>query len=372
MKILLLNWKDTSHPKAGGAERVSMEHAKAWVKQGHSVDFFTSMHTSAQPFELIDGVRVIRKGGAYTLYLFAAAYLLGNSKKYDIIIDEIHALPFFSFFVFRKPVVAFIHEVAGDIWDTMFFYPLNKLGKLSEPLLLRIYNLRKIPFWTDSPSMVNELVDLGIDRKRCIAIPCPITNAISHKWIEKEKFPTFLFVSRVVRMKGIEDVISAFSFIKEKEPKARLDIVGGGDESYIRKLRRIINSLGLDTSVTFYGKVPEEEKLRLMGKAHVLLHASIKEGWALVVLEAASQGTPSVVYNVAGLRDVVKNGKTGIVLEKNSPEELGKQALALYWNKKQYKEFQKNGKEWVASLRWDDVTKQSLDLLKKTVEKNET
>lgn len=369
MKILVLNWRDMSHPKAGGAERVTQEHAKAWVKYGHSVTLFTSRHTNAKQSETVDDVRIVRYGGSVSVYVHAAKYLLTNSSKYDIIVDEIHGLPCFSFFVWSTPVIAFIHEVAGDIWDTMFFFPLNKIGKFLEPWLLRVYDFRKIPFWTDAPSTVAELKHLGILKSRAIAIPCPITNTIPQKWEEKEKNPTFLFVSRVVPMKGIESVIRAFSLIKEKESQAQLQIVGSGDESYVDSLKKMIERLNLSSSVLFCGKVSEEKKLQLMGKAHILLHASVKEGWGLVVLEAASQGTPSVVYNVAGLRDVVKDGSTGVVIKRNDSVELATEALALYKDKRRYNKYQEQGKKWVMSLDWKKVTQESLNLLKATVER---
>ena len=100
-----------------------------------------------------------------------------------------------------------------------------------------------------------------------------------------------------------------------------------------------------------------------MQKAHVLLHASVKEGWGLVVLEAASQGTPAVVYDTHGLSEVVKHGKTGIVISDNCPETLARESVWLYKHPKQYREYQKNGMTWVKSLRWDVVTKKSLSLL---------
>ncbi|MCX8008481.1 MAG: glycosyltransferase family 4 protein [Patescibacteria group bacterium] len=367
MKILILNWRDVSHPKSGGAEIVTEEHAKAWVSQGHSVYLFTSHYPSAQTFEIKDGIQYIRKGGEYSLYFHAAFYLLFHSRKYDIIVDEIHGLPFFSFFIFQRPVVAFIHEVAGDIWDTVFPFPFNIIGKLLEPLFLRLYNARKIPFWTDSPSMMEELLSIGIEKDRCSVIPCPILYVNNRKKVQKENHPTFLFVSRLVPMKGIEDVIRAFSYIKQEEPRAVLYIVGAGQSTYVAKLKTIVNELDLDSSVIFFGKVSDDEKLSIMARSHILLHASMKEGWGLVVLEAANQGTPSIVYNVPGLRDVVRDGETGIVVKENSPEELGIQALSLFRNKSLYKKFQIQGRAWAASFTWDDVTKRSLELLEQTV-----
>ena len=61
----------------------------------------------------------------------------------------------------------------------------------------------------------------------------------------------------------------------------------------------------------------------------------------LVVIEAASQSTPSIVYDVAGLRDSVKDGKTGIVLKENNAKEMANQSVLLLNNKKGMKIFRR-------------------------------
>src|SRR4030042_6408760 len=368
MKILILNWRDVCHPKSGGAEVVTMEHAKAWVKAGHSVSWLTAQYSGAKQEEFVDGVRIIRHAGSLTVYLFVPFFLLFYGRKYDVIIDEVHGFPFFTPLFTKKPVIVFIHEIAGEIWDFMFPFPKNIIGRLLEASYFRLY--RHCLFWTDAPSTVEELVARGIPQDQCTAIPCPITihtkrgAAVA---IKKDKSPTYLFVSRVVRMKGIEEVIKAFSFILRAQPKAQLWIVGGGEEEYVRELKDMIEEYGGVKRTKFFGVVSEETKFRLMAKAHLLLHASVKEGWGLVVLEAAYVGTPSVVYNVPGLCDVVKNGQTGIVIPNNSPHEMATETLRLYTDKKRYTKYQKNGKLWVASLRWDDAKRQSLSLLTRAV-----
>jgi glycosyltransferase involved in cell wall biosynthesis len=236
-----------------------------------------------------------------------------------------------------------------------------------EIFYFRIY--RNTPFWTATKSTVSELVEMGINSKNCTIIPCPISIPIPKKFIDKESNFTLLFVSRVVRMKGIEDVIKAFGFIVRENPKAILWIVGGGDDDYIQSLKQIIAGLALTENVIFFGRVSESKKIYLMGRAHLLLHASVKEGWGLVVLEAASQGTPSIVYKVPGLSEVVIHQKTGVVLDKNSPQNLAQEALIVYSDKKTYSRFQIFGKKWVVSLRWHDVIYQSEKLLLDTIKK---
>jgi glycosyltransferase involved in cell wall biosynthesis len=368
MNILILNWRDPKNPKSGGAEIVTINHAKAWVKAGHRVTWLTSSFRSSKKKEKIEGVNIIRRGNSISVYLFAPFYYLFSGNKFDVVIDEIHGLPFFTPIYVRKPKIIFIHEVADEIWDYMYPFPISKIGKMVENLYFKLY--KNIKCWTDADSTADDLEKYGIKRENCTIINCPISNKTLIKFSEKEDIPTFIFVSRIVRMKGIENVIKAFLCIEEKLKNVKLWIVGDGDDKYMKELKGKIKKCSAISRIKFFGHVSEEKKLELMGKAHLLLHASIKEGWGLVVIEAASQATPSIVYNVSGLRDSVKDCKTGIVLEENTPEEMARKTVALLEDKEKYSTFQKNGLQWARSLTWDKATRKSLALLEDIVGKN--
>lgn len=367
MKILIFNWRDPKNPKSGGAEYVTKEHANYWVKKGNKVTWFCSLFPGSKREEYIDGIKYVRRGNSFTVYLIAPFYYLVNRKKIDFIVDEIHGLPFFTPLYSRKPKVAFIHEVAGEIWDSMYPFPINNIGKFFEYLYFKVY--RHIYFWTDANSTVDELVSNGINKKKCIAIPCPISNKTVKKIPIKEKIPTFIFVSRIVKMKGIEEVIKAFFYIIKEIKNAQLWIVGDGDNDYIKYLIKTMNRYSITAKVKFWGKVSEQKKLELMKKATILLHASVKEGWGLVVIEAASQATPSIVYNVNGLKDSVINDKTGIVLKINTANEMAKEATGLLKDIVRYNRFQINCLERSRCLKWEDVTKQSLNMLERIYKK---
>lgn len=357
MNILILNWRDPKNPRAGGAELVTMEHAKAWVTAGHSVAWFTSNFNGGKTEELIDGVHIYRRGSSVTTLLLAPFFYFKNRSQYQLIIDEIHGLPFMTPLYVRKTKLAFIHEVAVEIWDYMYPYPLNILGKWFESWYFKFY--KNVTFWTVSDSTKKELQNRGVKNVTVIH------NGIDIKAVdgEKEQKPTFVFVSRLVKMKGIEDIIDAFALIYEKDTTSQLWLIGTGEDEYVSRLKRHVITRNLDKNVTFFGHVPENKKNQLLRRAHILLHASVKEGWGLVVLEAAAQSTPAVVYNVAGLRDSVVNDKTGLVISKNTPEELARQAVELLRDKKRYKEMQVRAYNWAKSFTWEKSTQQSLRLI---------
>lgn len=364
MNILILNWKDIKNPTAGGAELVTYEHAKSWIKKGHSVTWLASSYKGSRRKDVIDGIDIRRFGNIYTVYLYAPFYYLFSGNKFDIVVDEVHGIPFFTPLYVRKPILVLIHEVANEIWDYMYSIPYNYLGKFLERIYLRLYSTKN--FWTVSKNTVDELEKHGIDRKKCLIIPSPSNTTVLTKPQKKNNEPTFIWISRIVKMKGIEDVLESFKYIVEKYPKSKLKIIGGGDKKYLDYLNNnLAKNNNLVKNVDFLGFVDEKNKTKLLNKAHILLHASVKEGWGIVVIEAASQATPSVVYNVAGLNESVKDGITGIVIKQNTPREMAEQAIKLYENKKLYQEMQINCLKWARSLTWKNETVKSLKLLEK-------
>lgn len=368
MNILILNWRDPKNPKSGGAEIVTMKHASYWVKKGNNVTWFTSKFKNSKNQEKINGVNIVRRGNSITVYLLAPLFYIFSRNKFDIVIDEIHGLPFFTPIYVKKPKIAFIHEVAREIWDYMFPFPINIVGRFIEPKYFKLY--KNVKFWVPSKSTVDDLVSVGIERRSCKVIYCGIDNKTVGILPKKEIYPTFIFVSRVVKMKGIEEVVRAFFRIARVEKNSKLWIVGDGEKKYVMSLKNLIRSYGFESKISFLGKVSEKKKLFLLRKAHILLHASIREGWGLVVIEAASQATPSIVYNVSGLKNSVKDKITGKVLKNNTPDEMAKEALMLLKNTKSYLIYQRNGLEWAKSLNWKDSLSESLSLLKSEYDKS--
>lgn len=361
MNILILNWRDPKNPKSGGAEYVTLQHAKGWVNNGERVTWFTSMYSGALNEEVIEGIRVVRQGSSISVFFYAMVYYFFHGKDIDVIVDEVHGIPFFAKFYARIPIIVFVHEVAGIIWDVMYPFPVSWIGKMFERFYLWVY--REHYFWTDATSTKRELISFGVSRDRCVAISCPIGNTVIAKLPIKNTVPTFLFVGRVVRMKGVEDILNAFTILHSSLPTATLWMVGDGDSRYIQVLHDKVKEAGLEKHVVWWGKVGEKKKLQLMAKAHVLLHASVKEGWGLVVLEAASQGTPTVAYPSGALRDTIIDRQTGILTVLSTPEDLATQAFTLYNDKITYSKMQKRGLLWSTSFTWNDATKQSLALL---------
>jgi len=115
--------------------------------------------------------------------------------------------------------------------------------------------------------------------------------------------------------------------------------------------------------VKFWGFVNDSQKFELLAKAHVLVNPSVHEGWGLVNIEANSVGIPVVAYNSAGLIDSVKDGYSGIILKKNTSEELSYVVQNLLNDKYRYEKMQKNAILWSNNFSWQKSRELSLDLI---------
>lgn len=94
--ILILNWRDTRHVFAGGAEKYLHEMGKRWVLKGFQVTMFCGNDGRCVERESIDGIQIFRKGGTYTVYLWAIWYYYKHFRcKYDVILDCENGIPFF-------------------------------------------------------------------------------------------------------------------------------------------------------------------------------------------------------------------------------------------------------------------------------------
>jgi len=367
LKILILNWRDIRNPSSGGAEVLTHEIAKRWVGWGNEVCYLTSYFETAKKEEIIDGIKIIRMGSPDARNLFGSVhfqaflYYLKNLRgKFDVVIDEIHGIPFFTPFYVKERKVALICEVAGRIWDISFPFPFNILGRTVENNYFKFY--RNTHFLTISESTKDELMKLGIGGNKITVLPMGITKPKVLPKFKKEKNPTIIFVARLIRAKGVEDAINVCKILKSKFPDIKLWIVGAGDESYVRELKKKVQKSNLEKSVRFFGFVDESKKFELMQKAHILIVPSIKEGFGLTIPEAGIMGTPSVSYDVEGLRDIIKNN--GILVEPNASD-LAEGARKLLNDKNLYFEMRANAQKYAGTLDWDKTAKKGLEVLSK-------
>jgi glycosyltransferase involved in cell wall biosynthesis len=319
MRILIYNWRDLSHPQAGGAEVYTDHVAREWTAQGHDVTLFCSAVEGRPERETTaSGYQVIRRGGKHGVYRAARRFWeKEGQEEFDLVVDEVNTRPFgCPRWVTGTPVVAIIHQVAREVWFHETPLPVALVGRFwLEKHWLAPY--RDVPTVTLSESSRQSLEHYGL-RNLTVVAPGFRPRVGVVRLPEKEGTPTFIFVGRLSWNKRPHDALRAFALARKQLPEARLWMLGTGPME--KRLRRRPGR-----NVEFFGRTSEAEKLERMARAHALLVTSVREGWGLVVTEAASVGTPSIAYDVPGLRDSV-SASSGILVDSN-PRSLSAQLV---------------------------------------------
>ena len=281
------------------------------VAQGDSVEWFVASFDGAAREEEIDGVRIVREGRQWSVHVAAARrYRRRIASDFDAVVDEVNTIPFFTPLWARVPSVLLIYQLAREVWWHESPFPMNAAGYAAEPLYLRTY--RRTPAMTISASTESDLRRLGFTAPITV-LPIGLEPMVLPA-VARETAPTFLYVGRMAPSKRVHDIVDAFARFRRSRPDGVLWLVGDGAPRYLDALRRRVHERGLDGAVVFHGRVTADRKHELMARAHVLLMASVREGWGLSIAEAGACGTPSIAYDVPGLRDAVRDGETGVVV----------------------------------------------------------
>jgi glycosyltransferase involved in cell wall biosynthesis len=334
VRIVSLSWRYLGNPAAGGAEVVTHEVHKRWVAQGHEVTAFTADYPGAGPEGELDGVRIVRRGAQTTVHLAAWRWLRRRLGDYDRVIDQVNTIPFLTpLYVPRDKRVLLIFQLAREYWwrETRgAMKAIAPVGYALEPLYLRLY--RRTPALTISDSTKQDLARLGV---RDVTVVPPL------QWTEPlESLPPkphgplrLVMAGRLTPAKFVEEGIRAVAELRRGGTPATLDVIGGGDDAYRRRLEREAAASGLD-GVTFHGRVSEDRKHELMSEAHVHVFTSHREGWGLVVSEAGAMGTPSVGYDVPGVRDSI--GDPSLLVPCGDHRALAARAASLWADTDRY------------------------------------
>lgn len=378
MRILILNWRSIKDPMEGGAERATFEFAKRWVKnQNAKVTWLSPCYDSNIKNETIEGIDFeyvglpLSRNIFWLLVVFPLfyisviyTYLTKYKGKVDVVIDQVHGIPYLTPLYVKEKIVVYIHEVAGEIWKIMYPFPVNYLGLIAEKLFFSIYRFLNIKFIANSMSTLNDLrTVLKIKKENISMIPYGVTAPIVNLKLipKKEKNLTIVYLSRLVKMKGIERGIKVFQKVIQKYPEAKMWIIGSGEDKYVNHLKELVIDKKLESSVIFLGYIDGKEKFDYLAKAHVLINPSYLEGWGLVNIEANRMGTPVVAFDVKGCRDSIVNGINGYLSPDGNSESMTEKIFKIY----EEDNLQESSWKYSNEFDWDSLEKEFLKQLEK-------
>lgn len=364
MRILIFNWRDLKHTWAGGGEIYIFEQAKRWVKMGHEVTVFCGqdIEKNLPSFEIIDGIKIYRRGGRYSLYLWAVWYYFTRFReKADVVIDVENGIPFFTPLFSRSPKICFVYHVHGNQFFYEFPAPLSHIGfaieKFIFPLLYRYISIVAI-----SETTKKQLIKIGFPKDKITVIYSGMNELHNMTKIKVKKFsnPTILYLGRIKRYKRVDLLVNIFEKIVKKVPKARLLIAGWGTEA--SNVTDLVMKSPLRRKITLLGPVSDAEKKTLLAKSWLFVNPSIGEGWSIAVIEANLHGTPAVSFDVSGLAESIRNDKTGLLAK--DEEDFVKKICEVIKDNSLREKLGKNATRWANSFSWDRSAQESLHILK--------
>ena len=319
--VLLLCWRDTGHPQGGGSETYLQRIGAQLAASGVAVTLRTARYPGAARREVIDGVRINRAGGRYSVYVWAllamAAARLGigplRAVRPDVVVDTQNGLPFMARLVYGPRVAVLVHHCHRAQWPVAGRV-LGRLGWFVESWLSPKLH-RRNQYVTVSLPSARDLVGLGVDNERIALVrngldeaPAPSLGG------PRAATPRVLVLSRLVPHKQIEDALTAVAQLRPSIPDLHLDIVGGG--WWCRRLVDHAARLGIGDAVTFHGHIDDATKHHVMQQSWVHVLPSRKEGWGLAVIEAAQHAVPTIGYRSSGgLADSIIDGVTGVLVD---------------------------------------------------------
>jgi len=311
-KVTMLAWRDLDDPEAGGSELHAHRIATRWAAAGIEVEMRTSMVPGAAMEVDRDGYHVIRRGGRYGVFPAAIAHGLRHRRRPGEALVEIwNGMPFFSPLWYHGPKIVFLHHVHGPMWQMSLPPVRAAIGSTIEHRLAPpLY--RGTSILTLSTSSEEEIIEkLHLPRRRVAVVPPGIESAFSPGGTKSEQ-PSVVAVGRLVPVKQFDKLIDALVAAKREVPNLTATIIG---EGYLRAdLEAQVRAAGAADWLRLPGRIDDAGLVDAYQSSWVVASTSLREGWGMTLTEAAACGTPAVATDIAGHRDAVVHGSSGLLV----------------------------------------------------------
>lgn len=358
MNILIFNWRDITHPQAGGAEIYLHEQARLWAELGHRVAWICGASSGHPAKDVRDGIEILRMGGTYGVYLCAWWQYIRLGWKPDVIIDAENGIPFFTPLYSRVPVVLLIFHVHTDVWKREFSGLAARVGHWLESWLMpRVYARNKVvTISKSSEKMVREL----FPKNQIDLVYSAVDEA--YRPGPKAETPELLYVGRLKRYKYVDVILRAMANLKGIQ--CTLNIVGQGDDEF--RLKKMCEDLNLE-NVNFFGFVSEERKQELLQRAWIFVNPSSMEGWGITNIEANACGTPVLGADVPGIQDSVQAGRSGWLIACGDDRAWVESLRMLLEHPEALEALRESSLQWAQTFSWTVSAKNFLEILQREV-----
>jgi glycosyltransferase involved in cell wall biosynthesis len=321
----------------GGGERVYRRIAELLVERGHRVDYLTRRQWDGDApdasfrvipvwtGEISDDGGGRLPGAAVGFARALSGYLRRHRRDYDLVV--VSALPVLNVFGVRAALLGTRTRVVSDwleVWSWRKWREYSGALVGSIAFVLQLAGLRIAGDITVNSSFTSARVRRY--RRRSAPLVLGLLDLVDTPRMTGSA-PVdrglVVFAGRHIPDKQVVSLPAAIAAARRSRNDVHLVVAGSGPET--QRLRDAVAASGQEDVIRIAGRVDDDELDRLMGSAAVLVNPSRREGFGLVVAEAAARGTPSVV--VAGEDnasvELVHDGVNGFVAPSVAPADLG-------------------------------------------------
>ncbi len=364
MKILIAS--DLHYPTINGVATFSRNLARGLAERGHEVLVIAPSQTG-KPSKEVDGNYVIVRTASVPFPFYQNFRIsLNPLREVKKIIDEfdpdvihIQMIVMWIGTAAMKygnktgiPIVSTNHAMPENLMDN-----LKLLAPVSKPInyTLKAYGARfhaKADFLTLPTQAAIDMFSIG-DKVKMNVPMAAVSNGIDLQRFTRgtapaeiyEKFglptdkPIISYIGRLDAEKHLPVLVRAFQQIHEKSPDTHLLVVGDGTDA--SNLRDIVASYGLQGSVTFTGRVSDQEIVDLHKVGTVYCMPSPAELQSIATLEAMASGQPIVAIDAGALKELCQNERNGYLCEKDNVDEIAAALLKIVKNPQLREQFAK-------------------------------
>ncbi|MBY0088651.1 1,4-alpha-glucan branching protein domain-containing protein [Brevibacillus brevis] len=380
--VLMLTWEFPPHV-VGGLGRAVYDLARHLVQQGVAVHVLTRATDSCSIDETMEGVHIHRlptyipsEQADFLAWVFqlnlamvdAVSQLWSLGVRPDLIhahdwlvswaaielkqryslplVSTIHALEHGRHQGIHTPLQQRIHECERTL--TQSSDSMIVCSKYMESEVMRLFG---------TPSSQLRVIHNGVD-----LIPLPDVN---REQLRQELAigdgPVLFFVGRLVREKGVHLLLESMARLRDEFPHARLLVAGRGPMQ--DEWEQLVHQMGLFEQVRFLGFVDDRRRNELFALADVAVFPSLYEPFGIVALEAMALGTPILVADTGGLREIVRHGENGAMMYTGDPESLTNQLRWLLRDPDQRHKLAQTAMQDVKQFyNWTLLASQTIDL----------
>jgi glycosyltransferase involved in cell wall biosynthesis len=208
------------------------------------------------------------------------------------------------------------------------------------------------------------LIDKGFKANK-IAI---MRNGVEHELIKSVKVDRkeyeASFCARLVKRKGIYDLLDIWRKVLQYFPEGKLVIIGQGEE--YEGLQKAIRIKGLEENIELTGYVSDKEKIAFFKSSKIFVYPSYEESWGITVTEAMACRLPVVCYNLSAYNFL----KSGIIkLNIGDRDQMTSTIIDLLSNDTKRMELASTAEEESKKLNWDDISKEELNAVSSLLNK---